>query len=491
MSADLKNPQLNEFYNMSNIMKKIQKIALLITIASGATACGKKSTKDTVIEPPQRSGTSFVSYSLKYTDQKPALNADGTKMVFISGRDSNEDNAVLKAYKLNWAAGQAPDAAAARVTASDLGRETFAALSPSGDWIALIVATTTSETSIYVQDFAGAGEPRLVTKTSDAVTNLSFSPDSKMLMWINKSQAEVTVKIANIGAAVADPISEIASPASVKFAANATWIPGANYTIAVAESSGDGASAIKINRFTFVTVADANSATAETMVTSELYNKSFGLVANTGNISFVSKVARSSKILVPRFGKVEDPQPSIPLASQPQWFVPGAGEVVVKTDTPYSYETYAVALGTDTLFTMNKTYYYCEGDEKAAYGSDFVNVNLGDKSITRMVPRLNAAGDGFVMASDLCDNKDGEVRRRIDDRVTEMAFSSTSSAASFRMAYVTRISTKFDASCALKLGDPDIYVVDSTAGVKTIYHLSGNQVALENESRGDAPACNL
>jgi hypothetical protein len=491
MSADLKNPELNEIYNMSNIIEKIQKIALLITVCSGATACGKKSTKDTVIEPPQRSGTSFVSYSLKYTDQKPALNADGTKLVFISGRDSAEDNAVLKAYKLSWAVGQAPDTSAARVTASDLGRETFAAISPNGDWIALTIATTTSETSIYVQDFAGAGEPRLVTKTSDAVTNLSFSPDSKLLMWINKSQSEVRVKIADIGAGLADPISEIASPAAVKFAANVTWIPGVNYSIAVAESTGDGASAIVINRFTFAAVADANTAVAEAMVTSELYNKSFGLVANIDNISFVSKVARSSKILVPRFGKVEDPQPTIPLANQPQWFVPGAAATVVKTDVPYSYDTFAVALGTDTLFTLNKTYYYCEGDERAAYGSDFVSVNLADKSTARMVPRLNATGDGFDMASDLCDNMDGTVRRRMDDRMTEIALSSSSSAASFRMAYVTRISTKFDAACVLKLGDPDIYLVDNTAGVKKIYHLAGNQVPLENDARGDAAACNL
>ncbi len=493
MSADLKNPQLNEFYNMSNIIEKIQKMTVLMAVVVGATACGKKSTKDTVIEPPQRSGTAFVSYSLKYTDQKPAFNADGTKLVFISGRDSAEDNAVLKAYKLNWAVGQAPDAAAAvRVTASDLGRETVAAISPSGDWVALTIATSTSETAIYVQDFAGTGEPRLVTKTVAALTNLKFSPDSKMLLWINKSQSEVSVKVVDIGAAATDPISEISSPAAIKFAANATWIPGANYSIAVAESTAEGASAIVINRYTFAAIANVADATPEAMLTSELYNKAYGLTANTINVAFVSKVARSSKILVPRFGKVEDPQPSIPLQSQPQWFAPGATATVIKTEAPYSYETFAVALGADTLFSLNKTYYYCEGDTAAAYGSDFVNVGLADKSITRMVPRLNAAADGFDMATGLCDNtEEGGVRRRMDDRMTEIAMSSASSAATFRMAYVTRMSTKFDAACVLKLGDPEIYLVEGSAAAKKIFHLGGNQFPLENDARGDAAACNL
>jgi hypothetical protein len=422
------------------------------------------------------------------------LNADGTKLVFISGRDSAEDNSALKAYKLNWATGEAPDAAAAaRVTASDLGRETFAAISPDGNWVAMVIATTVNETALYVQDFAGAAEPRLVTKSQYAITNLSFSPDSRLLMWINKSQMEVTVKIADIGAAATDPISESAGPASIKFAANATWIPGTSYNIAVAESTGASASTIVINRYSFTGVADINASTAELMLTSELYNKSFGLAANAGNIGFVNKVARSSRVLVPRFGKVDDPQPSIPLQNQPRWFVPGAGATALNTETPFSYDTFAIAFGTDTLFTLNKTYYYCEGDTAAAYGSDFVNISLADKSIVRMVPRLNAAADGFEMAAGLCDNLDATaVRRRIDDRMTEIALSSASTAASFRMAYVTRMSTKFDASCVLKLGDPDIYLVEGTTESKKIYHLGGNQVALENDVRPEgAAACNL
>jgi hypothetical protein len=173
--------------------------------------------------------------------------------------------------------------------------------------------------------------------------------------------------------------------------------------------------------------------------------------------------------------------------------VPGANATALNTDTPFSYDTFAVAFGTDTFLTLNKTYYYCEGDAVAAYGSEFVNISLADKSIVRMVPRLNAAADGFEMATGLCDNLDAAaVRRRIDDRMTEIALSSASTAASFRMAYVTRMSTKFDASCVLKLGDPDIYLVEGATDSKKIYHLGGNQVALENDARPEgAAACNL
>jgi len=494
MSADFKNLQLNEFYNMWNIKEKIIKVAILVVVGTLGSSCGKKSTKKPIIDPPQRSGTAFVSYSLKYTDQKPALNADGTKLVFISGRDSAEDNSVLKAHKLSWNVGEAPDASAvARVTVTDLGRETFAAISPDGNWVALIIATSTNESAIYVQDFAGAGEPRLITKSQDAITNLTFSPDSALLMWINKSQESVNVKIVGIGTTPSDPISEVAGPVSIKFAANAAWIPGTSYSIAVAESAGEGASAIVINRYKFSGVAEVNNSSPELLVTSELYNKSFGIVANAGSIGFVSKVARSSRILVPRIGKIEEPQPSIPLQNQPQWFVPMASATVQMTAEPFSYDTFALAFGSDNLFTLNRSYYFCEDDTAAAYGSDFVKINTADQSIERMVPRLNAAADGFEMVSGLCDNTDSEgVRRRIDDRMTEIAVSSDSTSASFRMAYVTRISTKFDAACALKLGDPDVYLVERSAEATKIFHLSGNQVALENDARPEgAEPCNL
>jgi hypothetical protein len=476
---------------MLNLRDKYQKMPrvalfplLVAALVAAASACGKKSSKKSVIDPPQRSGTAFVSYSLKYTDENPSFNSDGTRLVFISGRDSEESNAVFKAYKLSWTSGQAPEAtAAARVTSADLGRETAAAISPDGKWIA-VSAASGAENAIYVQSYDEAGGERLVKKSSDRISGLAFSPDSRMLMWLASTQDGVRVEMADVGVVATDAVSAVQNIAAVTLAASAVWIPGGTgYNVAVAESGVAAGASTSINRYQFSTLADLPTVTAEKILDAQQFDKSVPMSANTSTVGFVSIVPPSSKVLVPRFGKAEDPQPTIPMKRQPQWAATSAG-ATAESGESFAYETSQIALGTDNtaFFALNKVYYACEGDETASFGSDFVVLNSGDKSFDRMAPRVKADGSGFEMAADLCDNLDANgARRRMDNRATEIAVNSAATGAVFRMAYVTRTSKFFDASCGLKLGDPDIYLVEGTASGKTIYHLSGNQVPLESD----------
>lgn len=487
---------------MLNLRYKYQKMPrfaglpfLIAAVFLSATACGKKGTKKTVIDPPQRSGTAFVSYSLKYTDESPALSSDGTRLVFISGRASDESNAVFKAYKLSWASGQAPDpAAATRVTAAELGRETVVAISPDGKWVA-VSAANGSENAIYVQSFDQEGGERLVKKSTDRISGLAFSPDSRLLMWLSSSQTEVRVEMSDLGIAATDAVSEVQHIGAVKIAASAVWAQaGAGYSVVVAESGVEAGTSTVVNRFSFAAVTELATASAEKIIDAQQFDKTVEMSANASNLGFVSVVPSSAKVAVPRFGVAENPQPTIPVKSRPQWSSLSANATAESAD-PVAYETQQVELGADVtaFFTLNKVYYACEGDAAATFGSDFVVMNTADKSFYRMVPRVKADGSGFEMAAGLCDNLDaGGARRRMDDRVTEFALNSEATGTTFRMAYVTRTSNFFDADCSLKLGDPDIYLVDGTSDGKTVYHLSGNQVPLTSDARPEgAEPCTL
>lgn len=464
---------------------------LVAIIAVSVSACGKKSTRKTAIEPPQLSGTAFASYSLKYTDKNPVLSADGARLVFVSGRGSEESNAVFKVYKLAWATGTNPDPAAVqRATTAELGRETAAAISPDGKWIA-ISSSVGSENAVYVQSFDTAGGERLVKKTSDRISGLMFSPDSRVVMWLASSQSGVKVEMADIGTAATDAVSAVQSIAAVTAAASAVWVGSdVGYAVAVAEA---GASTV-INRYAFTTLADLATVTGEVVSQDEQLDKSIMMTANAEMLGFVNVVPRSWRMLVERFGKEEDPQPTIPVTNQLRWTAATAGATSEAAD-PFGYETRQVSLGADSsaFFSLNRNFYLCEGDTAALFGSDIVTLNLGDKSLTRMVPRIKADGSGFEMAAGLCDNLDDSgVRRRMDDRITEFAVNGNATGSVFRMAYVTAMSIYFDANCGLKLGDPEIYLVEGTADAKTIFHLSGNQVPLASDARPEgAEACTL
>ena len=141
-----------------SLMAAVLAVGLFGVMAGG---CGKKrSTVPSDLEP-QRNGGELTEIGVKFTDLRPSLAADGTKVVFVSGRDSTDDTATLKAFKTDWPEDGVPTAPA-RLTAADLGDEREAVLSPDGVWVA-VVAVKAGRTDIFLVDYAGENEPVQVT----------------------------------------------------------------------------------------------------------------------------------------------------------------------------------------------------------------------------------------------------------------------------------------------------------------------------------------
>src|SRR5687768_11692231 len=110
--------------------KLLTSAALCALIFAG---CDRSRSTRQISEPPQRAGSPLVPIQTKYVDERPSLSADGTRVVFASGRQSEDTKPILKIFKSEWPEGAAP-AAPSRLTPTDeLGAEREAVVAPNGE----------------------------------------------------------------------------------------------------------------------------------------------------------------------------------------------------------------------------------------------------------------------------------------------------------------------------------------------------------------------
>src|SRR5262249_51466786 len=116
-----------------------------------------------------------------------------------------------------------------------------------------------------------------------------------------------------------------------------------------------------------------------------------------------------------------------------------------------------------------------------------------DATSTWFWPRLTADGSTktWDVVADVCARVHDGKTGHIDDKVVDVAVARAGATATkFRAVYVSRFSTAFDETCALRLGDPEVMGLDVDTDHKTIYDVSNNQASLTDIPRGGGP-CKL
>jgi hypothetical protein len=139
------------------ILSKFCPILLLLV-----TACSGSSTPDDDPDEPERRGQQVNPVELTLLDKDPALSADGSRVVFLSGRDD-----VLRVLKY-----QTGSAEPSRLTDVDLGSETEVEINPDGNMVAFS-ATADGVTELYVQSFSDAA---VRTKVAEEAGSWDFAP---------------------------------------------------------------------------------------------------------------------------------------------------------------------------------------------------------------------------------------------------------------------------------------------------------------------------
>lgn len=478
-------------------MTRMQDKVWLFVATLLLTACGGETKKRDISEEPLRAGGLLEPISIVYNDSLPALSADGTRLVFVSGRQSTDAAAAVKVFRVDWPADGAP-AAPVRLTTDELGYEREVAISPDGAWTAIKNAEV-GRSDVYLQSYNGGAAVR-VTDDAAAESAMAFSPDSKLLMWVSKGlddagQAFAVVKVVAIGTGAAADIAKVKdASASDAVVDTAFWagMDGANYRLAVSAPSTAISGHSDITLLTFGAPDAAAAAARTAWRTGVLLGTKVPPLVVGDKAMFNDRVLPSKQQLVPRAGDLVEETPMASVA-QAEILVGDVGVAPTALTPAAGFQTLATGLGTDfTPFALTVQAYRCAPDGGLITGAGVGLYPGGNAELKRVIPRLTADGQGFEVASDFCDKKRGDDSiGRIDDRLTDMVVNAGATEGVHRVVYVSQFSTAFNASCVLKVGDQELYGFDIKEGSKTVVPLSLNQAPLTSDGRGDQAACVL
>lgn len=480
----------------------VASLAGAVFMAAYSVACSKPADTTPKAETPARTGVALVTFPVKYTDSAPSLNADGTKVIFTSGRDSTDSESLLKIYKVDWPAGGAPGAPTRLTGGADIGAEQAAAISLSGAYTGVISAKY-SQVDLFLQGYA-SGSPVQITNDGAIESRPRFSPDSKLLAFISRDSAAATSKLqaVTVGAGAAADVATVATlSVDAEFVIDFAWLAnsGANYTLAVVIQGADGTGAT-IERISFAAPADAAAAARTALATDVPLDLEAGISAAGTEISGVRQVLpEGSKFSVALGGGDTPPPRQTPVTSEvffldsgaaagtkPASFAAPSGHVAEDNGGMFSDAS-------NTFLTMLQAY---RCDPKAPtflFASAMMAVPTDAKTGPVIyVPRTNKDATGFEVAGDYCDVKRADASvGHIDAQVSGAVVNGGATSTKLRALYISRFTPHFDASCNLKIGDPEIYGLSIDGETKTIAPVSANAATIVDDDRGGKTACSL
>ncbi len=477
------------------------KFVQVLTVAA-LCGCGGSDKKTEEQADPERSGSALDSLPIKFNDFAPSLSADGSRVLFISGRASGDGTATYKAFRVDWPAGAGPGEAVRVTTDDKLGSERAAALSPDGKWAALVV-TNGGRTDLYLQALDG-GLPA-VRLTDDTAEEFApeFSPDSKLLVWGQRPSADSAgaAFVLNIGDG-----SESATRGPVKISGEAAalsqvlWLPlsNASYQLITTERTIDGQGRLAVVQRTFADPAGAGTAEAAKWP-GDLVPVDGVRVAAGGTIVLaplqVLSTARREAL------RVGDFEPAAGADGPKTRLLSEIGLLSATETKPFpsalGYGILGLGLSDDGSagVAVAREFYRCKGEENDVYGTSLNVLGLPSGQIGRLAPRLTSTDPGkltFDVAGGLC-NRDinDSVKGRIDDKIVGAEINGSATAKVYRILYVSRFTAHFDANCALRTGDPEIYGLNADEAGKQIFAIAKNSAPLEDAKRDGQTPCKL
>lgn len=462
---------------------RLSNIKLLLSLGVMLSACGGGSSRDDVKESPIRTGGQLESIPIKYYDVAPSLSADGLKVVFLSGRDTSDEGAQMRAYRADWPADTKPGKPV-RVTSEDKGFEKEVSISPDGTTIALLIASGNKH-DIYTIPYAG-GDLVALTTNGGEKKRLRFSPDGALLTWIHNDGAVATAVVGNVATNTAQAVK--AAAVSDVFWVPTTEVGGYKLGVRVgAETAGQAV----LQTATFTNLEEAASASFSAL--GEAFISSEQEVDASADWVVASKrVLPAGALRMERLGDYVDEKPENIFKSDvediPALWSTSDGSV---TDLvpPIGDGAKSFNLTNDGLHFLSRNSFRCVDDQYIRFAWALASTAISDKALIRRFPRMNQEGAWEVAEGVCAQGDDAGKAGQIDEMVTELRVATNGTLAAFRGAYVSRFSSLKDRDCRLKAGDPEVRLIEVGA-TDVIYELSQNPYAdLEDTSRGDSGPC--
>ncbi|MCX6126735.1 MAG: hypothetical protein NTV34_18550 [Proteobacteria bacterium] len=432
-----------------------------------SSGCDSKRSEGFVTNPTVRNGESLKNIDVKFIDNHPSISGDGTKLVYISGKDDT----VLRVRKTSRVAGSAFSSSSRLTLNSGLVLENYVLLSNNGSFVLIQGYTGTNKALVFC-DWAGVSCSVLTTEPwGDA--SFGFSPDSNALFYLKGSASSgATLLVA--------PTSSPATTAQVGTAGQwqqAFWIPVASGFRLGAFDRSTTVAASNVKTFSFSTVAESSAAASSTVIADLPFNASLDQ-APLGGLSGTSpatvllarkKIKPNSTSVVREFGNViysaDNIERDIPLSNQAYLYSLGTATSSAVATTGIEMLSGYLASDGNTVFSLNTVGGRCDKEDALTYGRLLAATdNASGKSSWKYLKKPADLSQPPVLADGFCDRVVGGVGTASDFSVSYFVVNAAASASTYTLAWVSDMTS-----------DPEVFAMDVTASGSTLWNVSQNK----------------
>lgn len=361
--------------------------------------CGAEEKTAAESAPPSRQGTIATNFEAKFLDAEPAMSADGMRVVFASGRDTERTQRI---FRVDRAGTGTPEALTGE---ENFGTEYLPTLSPDGQWVSF-AAIKDGVTKLYVTGFDGASrvEVTLPEMAGVAPNGLRFSTGAAPLLavqyeTVGRTRALAVVKLTTaagvISAADAVVMGEVGANESMP-----RWTKNSPFEfVTMARQVAD--SRFVARSFADATVASVTRSEEGVGALSDMLEMPFFAVGD--DRFYVGKLSQGSRVVTPTGDLTKEDGTS------------AVGEVVVKNEvrrfrngqSPSSlssqqFNVLAVDGTPDggAVVSLGTEYFACK--HKQFYGTTLLVHGVASTKNARLLPVWNAEQKTWSVSSEPC-----------------------------------------------------------------------------------------
>lgn len=447
-------------------MKNILVISGLFLLFLG-TGCGGNSSSGPVTNPTQRTGRTVVSVEKKYVDQQPSLSADGSKMIYVSGKDDS----VLRTRKTSRTTGTAFATPQLLSASTGLAEEQWATLSSDGSFV-LIQGRTASGRALVLCDWAGSN-CKTVTAAPWGNNQFGFSPESSGFYYLSgTANGAATLSVASVAAP-----TTVYQIGKADHWTHAQWIPTASgFQLAATERATAGA--VNLKTFSFASLAAAGSATEVNVVSSlpavSIFGRNLaGASGTTAATSLLisSPVKRSTSLVMPEFTNMDhnnpaNPQRNIPLENQLYLYTVDGQSNTAQSITGYKTLMAFLASDGSTIFSLNRVAGRCHAEDALTFGNLLAVTATGTSSTPtwRFLKKPADLSQPPSVGTSFCDRLATEAPSSMEVGISFFTVNQAATATDHTIAWVSDMT-----------GDPEVFAMDVAAGTPALYNVSANK----------------
>lgn len=452
-----KNRKIRLSRRTASLTKLSHQVSLLGLLFFTVQSCGtKRSEAQNEAAKNRRAGRSVTTTgSASYSDTRPTISADGTKMGFISSRSGK-----LWAYKFTNAAGAvvAPLGSTTDLTqASDFITD-FMVL-PNGVSTVFKGSKGSTET-LYLQDFAGLGAAVGFTTDTDKKLQMVSSADSKLVAFVRQSQKAdgapfYRVYVADLTNLASPQVSVVSGETLVESTPIFSFASTAPYQLITQQIQADGKGISLVSR-TASTAAGFASATVSLLAKDQIISEGIGGILGTSSILTAKKLKLSEKFT---------PDLQI-IRSLPTKIAITGGDPAVLTSPGTEVLSLGGSKTGDFSFWLMRNFFKDNGSQ---FGVSLVLRKESADSVSVIQPRTAAVAGKWELAADAtAKTRDDGSAGELDYQIIRAQFSQDSTIDTYQVVYET-----------LYGGDSDIRLLQVQSGKAEFIEVSSCSKTVE------------